>query len=141
MNKIQLEVPDLFTNILDIKYEIKIKNKTEAREQRLIIFGINKRKEMLNYNNTIEFFIYVTFQIIPSNFRPYKLLVLSGIKKNNVNPIIICFILIKYLDYISYNRIFNYLTEHYKFLPKIIHSDYEKAIEKAIKQIKIFMIH
>lgn len=108
MNKIQLELPDLFTNILDIKYEIKIKNKNETREQRLFIFGLNKRKEMLNYNNTIEFFIDVTFQIIPSNFRPYKLFVLSGIKKNDVNPIIICFILIKYLDYISYNRIFNY---------------------------------
>ena len=74
MNKIQLEIPDLLTNILDIKYEIKIKNKYEAR-------GLNKRKEMLNYNNTIEFFIDVTFQITPSNFRPYKLFVLSGKKR------------------------------------------------------------
>ena len=79
MNKIQLEIPDLFINILDIKYEIIIKN--ETREQRLIIFGLNKRKEMLNYNNTIEFFIDVTFQITPSNFRPYKLFVLSGKKR------------------------------------------------------------
>ena len=75
MNKIKIEIPELFTNILDIKYDIKIKNKNETREQRIIVFGLDKRKEMISYNNTIEFFIDVTFQIIPTNFRPYKLFV------------------------------------------------------------------
>jgi len=144
MNKIKIEIPELFTNILDIKYDIKIKNKNETREQRIIIFGLDKRKEMISYNNTIEFFIDVTFQIIPTNFRPYKLFVLSGINKDNGIPNIICFILIKYTDFESYNRIFNYLVENYNFKPKIIHSDFERAIEKAIKINKYFddtMIH
>ena len=144
MNKIKIEIPELFTNILDIKYDIKIKNKNETREQRIIIFGLDKRKEMISYNNTVEFFIDITFQIIPTNFRPYKLFVLSGINKDNGIPNIICFILIKYIDFESYNRIFNYLVENYNFKPKIIHSDFERAIEKAIKINKYFddtMIH
>ena len=62
MNKIKIEIPELFTNILDIKYDIKIKNKNETREQRIIIFGLDKRKEMISYNNTVEFFIDITFQ-------------------------------------------------------------------------------
>ena len=120
MNKIKIEIPELFTNILDIKYDIKFKNKNETREQRIIIFGLDKRKEMISYNNTVEFFIDITFQIIPSNFRPYKLFVLSGINKEKGIPIIICFILIKFIDFVSYNRIFNYLVENYNFKPKII---------------------
>ena len=47
-------------------------------------------------------------------------------------------VLIKYLDYISYDRIFNYLTENFNFNPKIIHSDFEGAISKSISENKYF---
>ena len=43
---------------------------------------------------------------------------------------------LKYLDNIGYNRTFNYLNENYKFLPKILHTDFEAAFQKDIKQNK-----
>jgi hypothetical protein len=39
--------------------------------------------------------------------------------------ILICFILLKYLDHISYLKVFQYLNDNYGFNPLIIHSDYE----------------
>lgn len=42
------------------------------------------------------------------------------------------------MDYISYTKIFKYLKECYNFNPKIIHCDYERAIELAIKNSKFF---
>ena len=63
---------------------------------------------------------------------------MAGINLKNNKSYIISFLLIKYLDYITYDRIFNYLSENYHFKPKIIHSDFEKAIEKAIKSNKYF---
>lgn len=72
VNKIKSEIPDLYINILDIKYDIKIKNKLITREQRIILFGLNKNRDMLNTDNINEFFYDNTFQIIPSKFRPYK---------------------------------------------------------------------
>ena len=42
------------------------------------------------------------------------------------------------MDHISYSKIFTYLNENHKFTAKIIHSDYEKAISLAIKEIKCF---
>ena len=46
------------------------------------------------------------------------------------------FVFIKYLDNISYNKIFNYLNENFKFKPYIMHSDYEKALHLGIKENK-----
>ena len=42
----------------------------------------------------------------------------------------------KYLDVISYDKLFNYLYENFNFLPKYIHSDCEKALHLAIKNNK-----
>jgi len=42
------------------------------------------------------------------------------------------------MDYISYTKIFKYLNENYYFSPKIIHCDYERAIELSIKNSKLF---
>ena len=86
----------------------------------------------------MKFFIDITFKIIPKKFNPYKLMVLSGIPKLEKIPRIISFILAKYLDHIAYDRIFNYLTENFNFSPIIIHSDFEKSIQKAISQNKYF---
>ena len=77
----------------------------------------------MNEKETNEFFLDSTFKIIPRNLRPYKLLILSGIPKKIKTPIMIIFVFIKYLDNISYNKLFNYLNENFKFKPDIIHSD------------------
>ena len=46
-------------------------------------------------------------------------------------------ILTRYIDNITYSKIFDYLNVNYGFQPKIIHSDFEKAITLAIKNNKL----
>ena len=69
----------------------------------------------------------VTIQIIP------KLLILAAIDNNW--QIFLIFILIKYLDSIAYERIFNYLNNNFEFNPDIIHTYFEKEMQVAIKKI------
>ena len=42
--------------------------------------------------------------------------------------ILICFVSLKYLDKISYLKIFKYLNKNFKFNPTILHSDFENAL-------------
>ena len=111
--------------------------KKENKFEKLIFFGKEDNIKCLNKDYCVEFFLDVTFDIIPVKYRPYKLMVLSGLPISK-KPITIMFVLIKYLDYISYDRVLNYLTENFKFNPKIIHSDFEGAISKAIAENKYF---
>ena len=80
-----------------------------------------------------DYFMDVTFQIIPKKLNPYKLLILAAIDKNRL--ILLIFILIKYLDSIAYKRIFNYLNNNFEFNPNIIHTHFEKAMQEVIKKI------
>ena len=132
--KVKEIIPDLFIKIHDISYEKIIKSKIDKREQRIIYFGNSKNLSLIKPDKTEEFFLDITFQIIPKQYRPYKLLVLAGLPKKETKPILITFVLLKYLDEETYNQIFLYLKENFGFNPKIIHSDFEKAIASAIKK-------
>ena len=79
INKIKIEIPDLYININDVKYNINIKNKNIERQQTIIFFGIKKNFDLFNAKITKEIFLEITFKIIPRNFYPYKLLVIAGI--------------------------------------------------------------
>ena len=143
-NQIIIEIYVLIIKILDISYNIKIKNKDTVLNQRIMDI-----KKILIYSiitNQKTIFIDVTFKIIPSQFKSYKLFVLSGIHINNNKPKIIIFILTKYLNHISYAPIFNYLYlyENYGFKHKILHSDFEQGIKATITEntnIKENIIH
>ena len=80
----------------------------------------------------------ITFKITPLKFRPYKLLVIAGITEDYNLPKILSFVMVKYLDKVCYDRIFNYLYENCHFKPKIIHTDYEKALQLAISNNNYF---
>ena len=41
------------------------------------------------------------------------------------------YIFYKYSDIISYKRIFSYIRDNFKFIPDIIHTDYEKSLYNA----------
>ena len=88
----------------------------------------------------------ITFKITPLKFCPYKLLVISGITEEDEVKVlkILSFLILNYLDNFCYDRIFNYLYENFGFKPKIIHTDYEKALQLAIstnKNFKNYIIH
>ena len=86
----------------------------------------------------VNIFFDATFKIVPAKFRPYKLFVIIGLPKKENKPKVFTMILTKYLDQISYSKIFTYLFENHNFNPKILHSDYENAIAVAIKNTKVF---
>ncbi len=56
-------------------------------------------------------------------------------------PVLISFILIKYLDEHAYSKLFNYLHENFNFTPKIIMSDIEKVLQASIKNNENFINH
>ena len=56
---------DLYIKIFDVKYEIKIKNKIQIHENRIIFFGLQKNLEIMDSKKK-EFFVDTTFKIIPS---------------------------------------------------------------------------
>ena len=85
VEKIKSEIPKLYFNINDIKYKINIINKLIDREQRLLFLGLNNNLELINSTNTNEFFIDITFKIIPVKFRPYKLFLMKGITNKGKN--------------------------------------------------------
>ena len=72
--------------VLDTKYEIINKSsKIENKLEKLIFFVKEDNLKYLNKDYCVEFFLDVTFGIIPVKYRPYKLIVLSGLpipKKN-----------------------------------------------------------
>ena len=74
-----------------------------------------------------EFFIDINYKIIPANFRPYKLLVISGLPESIEKTKLLVFVSLIYLDNIIYDKLFNYLVENFNLMPNIIHTDFEKA--------------
>ena len=63
LDHIQTDIPNLSIYILDITYNIKIKNNDSSRYQRLIFFGLKENFKIIK--NLKEYFMDVTFQIIP----------------------------------------------------------------------------
>ena len=126
----------------DVKYEyINLKNKenkNEIREQRIIVFGSKESLKNLNNKEVNEYFVDVTFKSIPKKFWPYKLLTISCFNQKDKITKICCFACIKYLDKISYYKVFSFLKEIFSFKPKIIHTDYEAALQAALKEKDLF---
>ena len=133
-----MNIPELYIKIYNIKYEFKLKNKIDNRENILMFFGLKKNFDLISYVHTVEFFVDVIFKIIPVQFRPYKLFIITGITKTEKKPKLFTMIMTKFTDNITYSHIFYYLFLNYGFKPKIIHSDYEASLALAIKENKNF---
>ena len=132
VKKIIIPDEEIETFSFDVKHIIKKNKRDFERKYKIILFGLQKNIKLLNKQYTEEFFFDSTFKIIPSHFRPYKLFIISGLKKEETKTFLILFVLIKYLDFESYDRFFTYLNINFKFEPKIIHSDFELALSKSI---------
>ena len=74
-NKIELEEnKKLEINTTDIKYNININNKLIERKEKIIIFTTLKMREILNDSEIYNYFMDVTYKIIPKAQKPYKLM-------------------------------------------------------------------
>ena len=120
------------------KYEVKKDNKTiiENREENIIIFGNIENINSIDKIDNMEIFVDTTFKIVPKKFYPYKLLTISYLYMNKIK--IFRFVLYKYQDHINYERIFLYLKDNYNLNPKIVHTDYEKALYSIFMKDNIF---
>ena len=75
----------------------------------MYFFGLKKNMDLISYANTVEFFIDVTFKIIPVQFRPHKLFIIAGINKTEKKPKLFSMILTKIYRYyvlFTYIRLF-----------------------------------
>ena len=140
LEKIKCQEFELEVMCEDVKYEIEIKkdNTSQERKQKIIIYGNKFRLNLKNKPEYIEYFIDITFKVIPKCYRPYKLLTIATIDNKNMKTILVGFVLFIYKDSNSFLKIFEYLNNIYNFNPTILHSDYEKGIEHAIKKAKFF---
>ncbi len=68
------------------------------------------------------------FDIVPNIYHPYKLMIVTALDKRSNKTFIICFILVTYIDLISYTLIFKYLNENYYIIIKLMHSMMPKYI-------------
>ena len=126
-------------NSQDIKYNIKLNNnKIETKEEKIIVLGIKNNLELMNIKDFNDYFIDITFKVMPKKFRPNKIMTIATVDKNKNRTLIIAFVIFKYMDSKSYFRIFKYLHENYGFFPKYIHTDYESALQAAIKKCTFF---
>ena len=124
----------------DVKYDLEIKkdNTSQERKQKIIIYGNKSRLNLMNKPEYIEYFIDITFKVIPKCYRPYKLLTIATIDNKNMKTILVGFVLFIYKDSNSFLKNFGYLNNIYNFNPTILHSDYENSIELEIKKAKFF---
>ncbi len=141
---IKKEIKNLIIKKTDISYYIKYYNKHQKiyknikKEEEIIYFGTKEMFENLNNNNITQYFLDVTYQIIPYKFKPYKLFTIKGFDNNNKFTKLCCLILIKYEDTKSFYFTIKYLNDFFLFNPKIINIDYSMALYNALSNKKLF---
>ena len=104
----------------------------ELREEKIILIATKKSIEFLKPSKAIEYFVDITFKLTPRVHRPYKIMTISCLDKEEQTPRLVCLIALLYLDTISYTKIFSYLKENYFFYPKVIHLDFETPLRNSI---------
>ena len=71
---------------------ILIITKKKERSEKIIIFCNKERLNLMKNEDYFEYFLDVTFKIIPKSFRPYKLLTLASLDNRNKKSIVIGFV-------------------------------------------------
>ena len=135
---------NIITKFFDIRYNVNIKgnnsqnSELELREEKIILIATKKSIEFLKPTKAIEYFVDITFKLTPRVHRPYKIMTISCLDKEDQIPRLVCLIALLYLDTVSYTKIFSYLKENYFFYPKVIHLDYEAPLSNSIINSGIF---
>jgi hypothetical protein len=108
-------------------------------EEKVIMLTTKNIEEKLKSNNIDNYFIDITYKVVPKyNKNKYKLLTITGIDNNSKSSYLCALILIKYEDSNSFNKIFSYLNNMYEFNPRIVHIDYSVSLTKSLKEGDFF---
>ena len=79
-NNIRVDIYPIKTEYFNVK-----QNKTEIRDQNIIIIGHNNMISFLDQNMGKEYGIDITFKVIPKTFKPYKLMSIYVLDKKIIN--------------------------------------------------------
>ena len=137
----RLSNEDITINVhsADIFYDYENKNKKIIRREETIIILTTQDTEKKFKDEKIEnYFIDVTYKIVPKNNKKYKLLTITCYDNSNQSTYIIALILIQYEDTQSFEKIFKYLNEMFNFNPAITHIDYSLALRNSLLTEGIF---
>lgn len=122
---------------ISIEY-INNKGEKEQRIQKIFIISHENMIKYLDYNNCILYGLDCTDQIIPSSFKPLKMMSLYGIDPKTNQSIIFSLILLKYTDSSSLIKLFLLLNMLYWFWPKIINVDFDMSQINSLKASEVF---
>ena len=95
-------------------------------------------RELLNNKYVDNYFMDITYQIIPKKHKPYKLLTLTYVNKNTNTTHLCCLVGLIYEDYLSIYYALKYIHNFFNFNPKFLHIDYSKFELKALNQKDLF---
>ena len=105
----------------------------------------NMKKNLSNSEDINQWFMDTTYYAIPRRNNSYKLLLILGFNIKENLTIIGSIILIKNENIETFSKIFEYLITKYRFSPKIINVDCNKAqiiaIKKYFKESKIIICY
>ena len=138
------EFDNFLYKTIDVNYECNYFHKTTKkyykinREEKLIFFGLKNMYENFINNDIKQFFIDITYKIIPNKFKPYKLLTIKGFDAKNLQIVLCGLVCIKYEDSQSLYYAFKYLKDFFKFTPKIVNIDFSLVLSNALLSPNLF---
>jgi hypothetical protein len=92
----------------------------------------------LDFNINIQFGVDFTFKIIPNIYKPYKLMTIYYVNRDDNTTNLASLICIKYIDSQSLDKLFSLLRATYNFNPKLITTDFDSALIKSLKGCEMF---
>ena len=126
-------------NTIDLVYELKKNNiKIDKKAEKVIVLTTDYSEKTFNNKNIENFFIDVTYKVIPKKSQNYKLLTISCYDNNTKSTYISALILIRYEDSISFQKTFKYLNILFDWNPLICHIDYCQALRRALLSDDLF---
>ena len=89
-------------------------------------------RSLLQNKNIQNYFMDITYKIIPKKQQPYKLMTITSVNEIENTTNVCCLIGIIYEDAISIYNALNYLKTFFNFIPKIVHIDFSLSERKAL---------
>jgi len=135
---------NLIIKVYDVEYNYKQYNKNNKKEaitkriQKIIFFGTQSMFNNLNNNNIEQYFIDITYKIVPLKYKPYKLLIIKGFNILEKQSVLCTLTFIKYEDENSMFYVFKYLHDFYKFNQSIVNIDFSIPLKNALIKNEIF---
>ena len=92
----------------------------------------------LNKNNINQYFIDITYNIIKSVYKPYKLLIINGFDIQEEQTKLCSLVALKYEDEQSIIYTMKYLHDIFNFNPSVINADYSLSLNNALSKNNLF---